>query len=132
MRVAIVGTGRMGSAMARAIARGGAELVLKTAPSIRPGRWPSEIGANVAGTPREAAAGADVAITMLADGPAVTATWDGPDGLIAGASAGSVLVDMSTAPPETVRPSRPRFGSAVPECWTPPSPVASRSRSPRS
>ncbi len=103
MRVAVVGTGRMGSAMARAIARGGAELVLsnRTLDSAR--TLAGEIGASVAGTPREAAAGADVAITMLADGPAVTATWDGPDGLIAGAGPGSVLVDMSTAPPETLQ-----------------------------
>jgi 3-hydroxyisobutyrate dehydrogenase-like beta-hydroxyacid dehydrogenase len=30
--------------------------------------------------------------------------WDGPDGLVAGAGAGSVLVDMSTVPPETLAP----------------------------
>jgi 3-hydroxyisobutyrate dehydrogenase-like beta-hydroxyacid dehydrogenase len=50
-----------------------------------------------------------VAITMLADGSAVEATWGGADGLIAGARPGSVLVDMSTVPPDTLRP----FADAV-------------------
>ncbi len=45
-----------------------------------------------------------MAITMLADGPAVTAMWDGPDGLAAGAHDGGVLVDMSTVPPDTIAP----------------------------
>ena len=50
-------------------------------------------------TPAAAAAASDIAITMLANGPAVEEAWAGPDGLLAGASAGSVLVDMSTVPP---------------------------------
>jgi 3-hydroxyisobutyrate dehydrogenase/2-hydroxy-3-oxopropionate reductase len=102
-RIAVVGTGRMGSAMARAMARGGAELTLYNRTEAAARALADELGASVAATPREAAAGADIAITMLADGPAVTATWDGPDGLVAGAQAGGVLVDMSTVPPETVR-----------------------------
>jgi 3-hydroxyisobutyrate dehydrogenase/2-hydroxy-3-oxopropionate reductase len=57
----------------------------------------------VAATPREAAEASDIAITMLADGPAVAATWGGPDGLVAGAHPGGVLVDMSTVPPDTIR-----------------------------
>jgi 3-hydroxyisobutyrate dehydrogenase-like beta-hydroxyacid dehydrogenase len=40
---------------------------------------------------------------MLADQPAVEAVWAGSDGILAGARAGSVLVDMSTVPPDTVR-----------------------------
>lgn len=100
--VAVVGTGRMGSAMARAIARGGATLVLhnRTLDSAR--SLAAELGAEVAATPREAAERADVAITMLADGDAVRATWDGPDGLVAGAHSGGVLADSSTVPPDTI------------------------------
>jgi 3-hydroxyisobutyrate dehydrogenase-like beta-hydroxyacid dehydrogenase len=100
--VAVVGTGRMGSAMARALARGGVDLVLHNRSAERAEALANEIGASLAGSPAEAAAAADVAITMLADGPAVEATWSGPDGLIAGAPDGSVLVDMSTVPPETL------------------------------
>jgi 3-hydroxyisobutyrate dehydrogenase-like beta-hydroxyacid dehydrogenase len=103
-RVAVVGTGRMGSAMARAMARGGAQVVLYNRTRERCEALAAELGAHVAGSAAEAAAAADIAITMLADGPAVSATWGGPNGLVAGARSGSVLVDMSTVPPDTLAP----------------------------
>lgn len=102
--VAVVGTGRMGSAMARAMARGGASLTLHNR-SPEPARaLAAELGARVADSAAEAASTAEVAITMLADGDAVRAMWDGPSGLIAGAHEGGVLVDMSTVPPDTLAP----------------------------
>jgi 3-hydroxyisobutyrate dehydrogenase-like beta-hydroxyacid dehydrogenase len=103
MRVAVVGTGRMGSAMARALSRGGAEVTVHNRTPDRCARLAEELGARVAGSPAEAASEADVAITMLADGPAVDAMWRGDDGLVAGARPGTVLVDMSTVPPDTLR-----------------------------
>jgi 3-hydroxyisobutyrate dehydrogenase-like beta-hydroxyacid dehydrogenase len=102
MIVAVVGTGRMGSAMARALVRGGAEVVLNNRSPERARALADEIGARVASTPSEAASDADVAITMLADGNAVRDVWGGPDGLVAGARNGSVLVDMSTVAPDTL------------------------------
>jgi 3-hydroxyisobutyrate dehydrogenase-like beta-hydroxyacid dehydrogenase len=104
VKVAVVGTGRMGSAMARALARGGAEVTLHNRTPDPARALADEIGATVAGTAAEAAAGVDVAITMLADGDAVRAMWDGPDGLVAGAHEGAVLVDSSTVPPDTIAP----------------------------
>jgi len=100
--VAIVGTGRMGSAMARAMAREGAQLILYNRTPASARALAEELGAHVAASAADAAAGADVAISMLADGEAVRAMWEGSDGLIAGARPGSVLVDMSTVPPETL------------------------------
>jgi 3-hydroxyisobutyrate dehydrogenase/2-hydroxy-3-oxopropionate reductase len=93
----------MGSAMARAIARGEGELLLynRTPDKARP--LADALGASLVDSPAEAAA-ADVCITMLADGTAVAAVWDGDDGLVANAGDGSVLVDMSTVPPETLQP----------------------------
>lgn len=109
--VAVVGTGRMGSAMARALARGGATVLLHNR-SPEPARaLADELGATVADTAADAAAAAEVAITMLADGDAVRAIWDGPDGLVAGAHDGGVLVDSSTVPPDTLAP----FEAAVRE-----------------
>ncbi|MCA1570220.1 MAG: NAD(P)-dependent oxidoreductase [Chloroflexi bacterium] len=99
----MLGTGRMGSAMARALAHGGTDLVLHNRTPERAEELANELGASVAGSAAEAAAAADVAITMLADGTAVGSTWGGSDGLVAGARNGSVLVDMSTVPPETLR-----------------------------
>jgi len=104
---ALVGTGRMGSAMARAIARSGIPLVLHNRTRERAETLAAEIGARAAGTPGEAAAAADVTLTMLADDDAVRAVFGGPDGLLAGARAGSVLVDLSTVRPDTLRALEP-------------------------
>lgn len=101
--VAVLGMGRMGSAMARALATGGADLVLYNRTADRAAALASELGARVASSAAEAASSADVAISMLADGPAVESTWGGSGGLVAGAREGSVLVDMSTVPPDTLR-----------------------------
>jgi 3-hydroxyisobutyrate dehydrogenase/2-hydroxy-3-oxopropionate reductase len=102
MKVAVVGTGRMGSAMARALVQAGADVVLNNRSPERARSLADEIGARVATTPAEAASEAEVAITMLADGDAVRQVWAGPDGLVAGSRNGSVLVDMSTVPPDTL------------------------------
>ena len=101
--VAVVGTGRMGAAMARSLARGGSDLVLFNRHPERCAVLADQLGARVVATPAEASAAAEVAITMLADQSAVEAVWSGPEGLLAGASAGSVLVDMSTVPPDVIR-----------------------------
>lgn len=109
---AVVGLGRMGTAMAGSIARGGTELIVYNRTPERAQDLAGQLGARVAATPAEAAASADVTISMLADGAAVAAVWDGPDGLLAGAHEGGVLVDMSTVPPETLQPFADRVRGA--------------------
>ncbi|HEY8439556.1 MAG TPA: NAD(P)-dependent oxidoreductase [Candidatus Limnocylindrales bacterium] len=103
--VAIVGTGRMGAAMARRLAATGFAVILHNRTGERAAALAAEIGpaARVVDTPADAAAAADVTITMLADDDAVRATFIGADGLVAGARSGTVLVDMSTVLPETIR-----------------------------
>jgi len=51
---------------------------------------------SVCETPREAATGADVVLTMLSDGEAVLAAMEGPDGALAGAEAGAIWLQAST------------------------------------
>jgi 3-hydroxyisobutyrate dehydrogenase/2-hydroxy-3-oxopropionate reductase len=63
----------------------------------------AEHQANVAGTAREAVAGADVVIVSLPDDEAAFAAYRGPDGLVAGLSTGAVVADTSTIAPATVR-----------------------------
>jgi 3-hydroxyisobutyrate dehydrogenase-like beta-hydroxyacid dehydrogenase len=101
--VALVGTGRMGSAMARALSRAGVPLVVHNRSRERAEALGSELGARVARTPAEAAALADICLTMLADDAAVEAVYGGPGGLLEGARAGTVLVDLSTVTPDTIR-----------------------------
>jgi 3-hydroxyisobutyrate dehydrogenase/2-hydroxy-3-oxopropionate reductase len=101
--VAVVGIGRMGSAMARCLARAGLPLVVHNRTRDRAEALAAELGARVASTPAEAASGADVVLTMLADDAAVRSVYDGADGLLAGAGRGTVLADLSTVTPDTLR-----------------------------
>lgn len=101
--VGVLGIGRMGSAMARALDRAGHELILWNRSAGAAATLAAELGARTAVNPAEVAGRADVAISMLADGPAVDAVFGGPQGLLAGARLGTVLVDASTVPPATLR-----------------------------
>jgi len=102
VRVALLGLGRMGAPMAHALLRGGFPLTVhnRTVDRARP---LAEAGADVATTPAEAAAAADVIITMLADGDAVAAVIEGPDGVLEGARGGSTCIEMSTIGPARAR-----------------------------
>jgi len=94
-KIAILGLGLMGSGMAgRLIDRGYAVTVYnRTAQKAEPLR---QRGAAVARTPREAAAGADMILSMLADDPAAGGVWLGADGAAAGAARGSLFIESST------------------------------------
>jgi 2-hydroxy-3-oxopropionate reductase len=63
----------------------------------------SAVGGRRATSVAEAATGADVVITMLPDSPDVAAVVLGPDGVLANASPGLLLIDMSTISPQTAR-----------------------------
>jgi 3-hydroxyisobutyrate dehydrogenase len=96
-RVAILGLGLMGTGMAGRVLAAGFPLALynrnpeKTAPFAK-------AGAYVARTPRDAAARADIIISILADDNACRAVWlDKDSGALAGAAPGTWLVESSTA-----------------------------------
>jgi 3-hydroxyisobutyrate dehydrogenase-like beta-hydroxyacid dehydrogenase len=101
--VALLGTGRMGAAMARALATAGYEVVLWNRTPGPAAELAAAIDGLAVATPADAARAADVCVTMLADGVAVDAIYGGPDGLLAGAHPGSVFADASTVAPATLR-----------------------------
>lgn len=101
--VGVLGMGRMGSAMARALHAAGMDLVLWNRSPEAADRLAIELGCRTAATPRDVAASTAVCVTMLADGAAVEAVFRGGDGLLAGACPGGVFVDCSTVPPSTLR-----------------------------
>jgi 3-hydroxyisobutyrate dehydrogenase-like beta-hydroxyacid dehydrogenase len=96
MKVAFLGLGRMGVAMAKNL---GAAGLLASVWNRSEGKadWCAEAGVRVAASPAEAAAGADVVILMLADGNVAKAV--GGEALAA-MGPGSVLVDMGTSGPD--------------------------------
>lgn len=103
MKAAVVGTGRMGSAMAARLAQGGVEVTVFNRTAARAEELASRIGATVAGTAREAAATAPVVLVSLADDAAVDAAYGGPDGIVAGVGADTVVCNTSTVDPTTAR-----------------------------
>ena len=103
MRVAILGTGKMGSAMARRLGSAGFELTLwnrtlQRAEAVGVGK--------VASTPAEAVADAEVVISILTDADAVRAAYLGANGAVKGAR-GQVFVEMSTAGPDVPKELAP-------------------------
>lgn len=93
MKIAFIGIGRMGSGMARNLIRAGYELTVfnRTIEKAR------EIeGARVAESPAEACRDAEVAISMLADDPAVEATVFEERGIAAGLPEGATHISSST------------------------------------
>jgi 3-hydroxyisobutyrate dehydrogenase len=108
VRVAVVGTGRMGAAMARRVAEAGHELALYNRTPETAAALADELGATAVASAREAAERADVVITSLADDAAVAATYAGDDGVLAGLVPGAVACESST-----VDPSVPRSISAA-------------------
>jgi 3-hydroxyisobutyrate dehydrogenase-like beta-hydroxyacid dehydrogenase len=95
MKVAFIGLGSMGSPMAGNLLRAGHDLVVYNRTRAR--AEPLErSGARVAASPRDAAAGVDVLITMLADDSAVETVMFGEHGAIEGLARGAVHASMST------------------------------------
>lgn len=101
--VGVLGIGRMGGSMARALAAAGFEIVSWNRTPAAAEAIAEELGGRAVGRPADVAAAADICVSMLADGSAVEAVFRGPDGLLAGARPGNVLVDSSTVPPSTIR-----------------------------
>jgi 3-hydroxyisobutyrate dehydrogenase-like beta-hydroxyacid dehydrogenase len=102
MRVALIGAGRMGSAMAGRVAAAGHDVVAFSRTRSRAEEVARRTGARVADTAREAAASAEICLVSLADDAAVMATYLADDGLIAGVQAGAVVCDLSTVAPATI------------------------------
>ncbi len=110
--VAVLGTGRMGSAMARALARAGHDIVLWNRTAAAASALATELGARAAPDARTAIAGVDVALTMLADRTAVETTFRSDTGILAGVHSGTVLLEMSTVEPDVSRTLEPEVRSA--------------------
>jgi 3-hydroxyisobutyrate dehydrogenase-like beta-hydroxyacid dehydrogenase len=103
MRVAVVGTGRMGAAMVGRIAAAGHDVVVQNRTRARADVVAERHGLQAVDLPREAAAGAEVVVVSLADDAAVRAAYGGADGIVAGLEPGAVVADASTVDPATVQ-----------------------------
>ena len=115
MRVAILGTGKMGAAIARHLSESGHELTLWNRTRSRA----DAVGVgSVASTPAEAVKAAEVVISILTDAAAVRSAYLGDHGAVT-AARDQVFIEMSTAGPEVVKELQPaieRAGAKFIEC----------------
>jgi 3-hydroxyisobutyrate dehydrogenase-like beta-hydroxyacid dehydrogenase len=101
--IGVVGTGRMGAAMAVRLCAAGVDVVLFNRTAATATALASRIGAKPVATAREVAEACRIVMVSLADDGAVSQTYAGDDGLVAGLQPGTVVVETSTVDPETVR-----------------------------
>lgn len=102
MKIAFIGLGNMGAPMAHNLIKAGHGLnlfdlnqtVLKEL---------AELGGHISDSPRDAATGAELVITMLPAAAHVRSVWLGEDGVLAGIGQGVPAVDCSTIDPQTIR-----------------------------
>jgi 3-hydroxyisobutyrate dehydrogenase-like beta-hydroxyacid dehydrogenase len=101
-RVAVVGMGQMGSGMAGRLKGARYDIVGYDISPAQKTRQ-ADAGFTMAGSIGEAVAGSGIILTSLPDPSAVNAAWLGPDGIVAHAGKGSLLIELSTIDPQTMR-----------------------------
>jgi 2-hydroxy-3-oxopropionate reductase len=102
MNIGFIGLGIMGKPMALNLLKAGHTLTVYN-PSKPPVESLVAAGAEAGASCKEVASRSEVTITMVPDGPEVEDAVLGPEGALAGAAAGSVIVDMSSINPLVAR-----------------------------
>jgi len=96
-KVAFLGLGVMGYPMAGHLARAGHHVTVFNRTNKKAERWVEEYGGNLARTPREAAAGAQIVFACVGNDDDLRSVVLGADGAFAGMSKDAVFVDNTTA-----------------------------------
>lgn len=97
--IGFIGVGLMGHGMAKNLVTKGHPLVIMGHRKREPVEHLKALGASEAATPRELAAQCDIVHLCVTGSPQVEALVRGPDGLLAGAKPGAILIDCSTSNP---------------------------------
>ncbi len=108
-KVAVIGLGAMGSRIARRLLESPYEVVVWNRDETKAAAL-VELGARFAATPALAAQGADVVVVMVSDPQALRDVTEGSEGVAAGTTASTTLIQMSTVSPESVS----RLASTLP------------------
>ena len=101
-RIGFVGLGIMGRGMAMNLIRAGFELTVWNRTTSRTAPF-ADAGARVGKTPADVAQHSDIIITCVSDTPDVQKVILGDDGVIHGAQAGALVIDMSTISPQATK-----------------------------
>ena len=109
MKIAFIGLGTMGMGMALNILKAGHEISVHNRTREKEEAIAKE-GARRAESPKEAAEGAQIIVTIVSDTPDVEEVLLGADGVVHGAAAGSIVIDMSTISPAATRQISEKLG----------------------
>ncbi|REL35720.1 NAD(P)-dependent oxidoreductase [Thalassotalea euphylliae] len=101
--VAFIGLGVMGYPMAGHLAKAGHQVNVYNRTHSKAEQWVKEFGGACFTTPKQAATGCDIVLTCVGNDDDVRSVCLGDDGALAGMSAGSILVDHTTASAELAR-----------------------------
>jgi 3-hydroxyisobutyrate dehydrogenase len=118
MKIGVAGLGAMGAAVAGRHLSLGNEVTVwnRTPDKAKP---LADAGAKVVKSPAEVAAASDIVVTLLTDGAAIDAVYNGPNGLLAGDVKGKLFIEMSTVPPKVETDLAPKVrgkGAIMVEC----------------
>jgi len=102
-RIAFLGLGIMGSRMAANLCRAGFDVCAWNRTRARAEELAATQGAEVADRPADAAAGADIVVSMMVDSPQVEEVLFGPGGAAESLGEGDLVADMSTIAPSSSR-----------------------------
>jgi 3-hydroxyisobutyrate dehydrogenase len=100
-RIALLGIGTMGRGMAANLLKSGFPLTIYNRTRAKAEPFAAQ-GATIANTPSDAAKGADVVISILADDKASREAWLGKDGALAAMFRGSTIVECGTLSPNWI------------------------------
>jgi 3-hydroxyisobutyrate dehydrogenase len=110
--IAVLGTGHMGTPIARRLLSGGHRVTVWNRTPARCQPLAAD-GATLAASPAAAVDRADVVIVMLTDAQAVETVLFGPGGAAAALRPGAVVLQMSTIGPDEVRAIADRLPAGV-------------------
>ena len=100
MNIGFIGLGVMGFPMAGHLQSAGHWVRVYNRTEDKMRRWVARFGGELAATPRDAGAGADMICLCVGDDSDVRSVVLGPEGALSGAPRGAVIVDHTTASAE--------------------------------
>ena len=118
MQIGVAGLGAMGAAIAARLMEVGHHVTVwnRTPAKAQP---LADAGAKLAANPAAVAAASEAVITILTDGDAIDAVYNGPSGLLSGDVKGKLFIEMSTVPPKVGTALAPKVrgkGAVFVEC----------------
>jgi 3-hydroxyisobutyrate dehydrogenase len=118
MNIGVAGIGAMGAAVAARLLEFGHQVTVwnRSAEKCQP---LVAAGAKVAASPAELASACEAVITLLTDGAAIDAVYNGANGLLNGNATGKLFIEMSTVAPKVETDLAPKVrakGATFVEC----------------